>query len=56
MEFSFTTFQESDVMRLTADLPDLGPADKTMLLIQLVPEVYECTRIMRHRTLPGLMT
>jgi len=45
--------QESVVMKLTADMPDLEPADKTTLLIHMIDAVHDCAKVMRQRSLPG---
>jgi len=45
--------EESVVMKLTADMPDLEPADKTRLLIHMIDAVHDCAKIMRQRSLPG---
>ena len=47
----------SSIMKLSEDVDDLNPDEKTRLLISLVDDLHECVDIMQNRSLmvqPGM--
>ena len=46
-----TSYETSSIMKMSEDVDDLNPDEKTRLLISLVDDLHDCVDIMQNRSL-----